>query len=229
MDNTTAEAVRLWRFQLDEPLEANWGAILSVDERERANRLKIPVIRQRFINGRVRMRHALAAELKTEPTALKFEYTSTGKPYLTGTPLHFNFSHSENCALFATANIPVGVDIERRRSTTAFESMEPTIFTAEERHFLNQRSGTERETAFFQLWTCKEALVKATGEGFQAILRYQIRFSFPDHQPIGVDLHGNTLPWSVRSFTLREMFLAAIVVANNDHAKEIALQWITER
>jgi 4'-phosphopantetheinyl transferase len=225
MNDTTAVVVRLWRFQLDEMLQTNAEIMLSSDERARADRLKFPLVRQRFINGRVLLRQTLAAELKTEPAALKFEYTPTGKPYLAGTSLHFNFTHSENLALLAIATVPVGVDVERKHFRKEYQSMEPTIFTAEERELLNRLSGTERENLFFTLWTCKEALIKATGEGFQVMLRHQIRLDEKMVRAYVQDSNGSPIPWLLKPLDMDNAFSAAVAAGiEKDASSEIRIQ-----
>jgi 4'-phosphopantetheinyl transferase len=214
--------IRLWRFHFDDPTHTDVYTILSADERQRAERLKIPIVRQRFINGRVLLRQTLAAQLNIEPDALQFEYSDSGKPYLAKTPLHFNFSHSEDCALLAIAGVPVGVDVEAKRASTALSSMETTMFAASERSYLNQFNDPERDTAFFRLWTCKEALVKATGEGFQAILRYQIRFE--EDAASALNASDNAIPWLIQSFELDERFTGAVAVACDDSSQVIEIQ-----
>lgn len=227
-DPASAVLVRLWRFQLDQLSEGSTSDILSLDERARAERLKIPQVRQRFINGRTFIRQTLAAELNIDPAALQFEYTSTGKPYLSDTPLHFNFTHSGDVALLAVADVSVGIDTEQQRYSPAFQAMEATLFTAAEQAFLNQWSGSERQRLFFELWTCKEALVKATGEGFQAMLRYQVQFDESTDDSQALDADGNPIPWLLQSLELETNFSAAVAAAGHSAAQKIIVQLMND-
>jgi 4'-phosphopantetheinyl transferase len=56
--------------------------LLSADEQERADRLKIPQRRDRFIAGRGILRTILGRYLNQPPQKLKFKYGDRGKPYL---------------------------------------------------------------------------------------------------------------------------------------------------
>lgn len=205
-------SVTLWRVHLDaiDPGEA--AAVLSPDELARANRLKIPQVRQRFIAGRLALRRILASQLQINPAELLFEYIAKGKPHLTGMPLHFNFSHSGGLALLAVADVPVGVDVEQQRSMSALASMEATILTPEEQYRLKQWSGDEQNRLLLHLWTCKEALVKATGEGFQAMLRYQLQWDQPSEPMTVLDQQGKVIPWIVQPLTSDTDYTAAVAV-----------------
>lgn len=73
-----------------------------------------------------------------------------GKPYLEGTPLHFNLSHSGKLLAVAVSDLEVGIDVQER--------------TEKGYPFLRMRlTPAEREEDFFRLWTAKEAYVKLRG------------------------------------------------------------------
>lgn len=77
-----------------------------------------------------------------------------GKPYFPSRPdICFNISHSHGAAVCAIHNKPVGIDIEKLRPAPR-----------------RLASGME-DTAFFRLWTAKEATAKRRGEGVAALLR----------------------------------------------------------
>lgn len=98
-------------------------------------------------------------------------YGEYGKPYLKGTPcgifdypVHFNLSHSQERVMCAISESPVGCDVEK----TADADLEVArrFFTAEEyMHITAQTERQKRNDAFFELWTLKESLMKATGLG----------------------------------------------------------------
>lgn len=207
-------SINLWRVPLDANYSEESAAVLSPDEQARADRLKIPQIRQRFINGRLTLRRILAAQLGQHPAELRFEYAASGKPFLAGMPLHFNFTHSGDLGLLAVADIPVGVDLEQQRSVTALRTMEATILMPEEQQRLDHYIGDERDALLLRLWTCKEALVKATGEGFQAMLRYQLRWDQSSGQMTAHDAQGDAIPWAVQPLTIHNAYTAAIAAAS---------------
>jgi 4'-phosphopantetheinyl transferase len=155
--------VRVVRLNRDTlPLEL---ALLSPEERERAARFRFETDRRRFIACRAAVRRLLGAELGRPPESLTFVYGPHGKPALSGeTSLRFNVAHSGPLALLAlTDGIELGVDIEAIRPDLATSEVAATVFTGAERA---QLLGPNRVDRFFQLWTRKEAYLKAIGEGF---------------------------------------------------------------
>lgn len=76
---------------------------------------------------------------------------------------HFNISHSGGAGLLAVSDRPVGVDIEKNRKVNDFESVSRLSCTDEELRILSALDGEEQNRVFFELWTRKEACVKALG------------------------------------------------------------------
>lgn len=80
--------------------------------------------------------------------------------------LQFNWSHSGDTALVALArSIAPGVDIERLRPRARAMQLAERFFHPEETAALASLNAIEREQAFLQLWTGKEAVLKAMGRG----------------------------------------------------------------
>lgn len=80
--------------------------------------------------------------------------------------LQFNWSHSGDTALVALArSIAPGVDIERLRPRSRAMQLAERFFHPEETVALASLDAIEREQAFLQLWTGKEAVLKAMGRG----------------------------------------------------------------
>ena len=114
-------------------------------------------------------------------------YGEHGKPYLPGSPLHFNLSHSGTLALGVSAPCSVGCDVQKIKPVS--HKIAARFFTAYEQELL---AACENETAFtrlfYRLWTLKESAVKALGTGIAALEQIEIRFENDLPQPI-------TLPW----------------------------------
>jgi 4'-phosphopantetheinyl transferase len=143
---------------------------LSTDERRRADRFQVARDRSRFVAARGMLRILLAQCLGAEPADLEFDYTSSGKPSLTGdwasAGLQFNLSHSGDLALFAVAILnPVGVDVEESRPLPNLAALMELILSPREAGELDGLSGEEKERTFLRIWTRKEAWLKATGIG----------------------------------------------------------------
>lgn len=80
--------------------------------------------------------------------------------------LDFNWSHSGGHAVIAIARgIAPGVDIERRRPRERSLAIAQRFFSAEEVAALAALPPGERDVLFLQLWTAKEAVLKAIGRG----------------------------------------------------------------
>src|SRR5690349_19880357 len=89
--------------------------LLSVDEKERADRFHFPHHRDRFIIARGKLRELLSRYTQVPAEDILFRYGPRGKPYLENNSLdlQFNVSHSDDFAVYAFAlHSEVGIDIE---------------------------------------------------------------------------------------------------------------------
>jgi len=146
------------------------GALLSTEERNRAARLATPEARRAFVAARGRLRQLLGLLSNRPPEGLRIGLDARGKPRLEGdTPprLRFNVAHSGGLLVCAvTLDHQVGVDVERVREEVDCDRIARRFFAAEEAQALSALPSRIRRQAFFACWTRKEAVVKATGEGF---------------------------------------------------------------
>ncbi len=141
--------------------------LLADDELDRAQRLGDDHLRGRWVASRAFLRRRLAALVGADPADLRFEYEPSGKPLLPEGP-HFNLSHSGGCALLAVcAAAPVGVDIEEMRPELSAPPSAERWFSERERAQLAGLAGAVRLRRFFELWTLKEAYLKANGESLR--------------------------------------------------------------
>jgi 4'-phosphopantetheinyl transferase len=165
--------VDVWQFELDLAMDevAEFERVLSPDERARANRFKHADDRDRYIIAHGSLRMLLSRYVDEPPGQLEFNYTPNGKPRLvnpTRPSLRFNLSHSGKLALVAVAHgRAVGIDVERIDPNYDFEPITRQFFTSAEQAALRTSQSHERRNSFFRLWTCKESVLKAMGEGFQ--------------------------------------------------------------
>ena len=112
----------------------------------------------------------LSERLRCENEELCFETTTRGKPlaFVDGKPalVNFNVSHSGRHGLIAfNSKGRVGIDIEERRAREDLDGLIKTVFAPEEQSALSGLAGEPRLLLFYELWTIKEALVKALGDG----------------------------------------------------------------
>lgn len=170
-----ADQVWVWRLGLRETgdLDLAWGC-LSPAERERADRYRRPGDRQGFILTRSWLRRLAGAYLGLAPEGLQFQVSPQGKPFLAGSPLRFNLSHSGDWALLAfSRDRPLGIDLEVHRPVSVL-GLAKRFFQASEWTQLQGLSGDWQRQVFFDYWTAKEAYLKATGEGLGALSRVEI-------------------------------------------------------
>lgn len=140
-------------------------AVLSPAEQERAARFRFDVHRSRYVSAHVLMRRTLAAYCGIDPAALVFDQEELGKPYLRGFPIHFNLSHSGDHAMLAVSASPVGADIELVAAKPDLRKIAARFFAPPESQALDSLPPERLTWGFYRLWTFKEALLKATGEG----------------------------------------------------------------
>ncbi|WP_107851613.1 4'-phosphopantetheinyl transferase family protein [Oceanimonas marisflavi] len=139
--------------------------ILSEAERQRLERMTNPLQRQLFLLGRYLLRQRLGILLGKSPAALEIGLSARGKPGLAGSNWQFNLSHSSSLlALAISPEAPVGVDLESRKlERNGIDRLARRYLTAEEQHWL--ASSPQPGNDFQQLWTIKEAVLKADGSG----------------------------------------------------------------
>lgn len=147
------------------------NALLDPAERARAARFAFPGLRRRYRVGRAVLRCALGAWTGQCPASLVFESGPQGKPALPGGPA-FNVSHAAGRLLLAIApQGRLGIDIELLRRVEDLEGIARHNFADDEREALLARPIAGRDRAFLELWTRKEALIKALGGGLSIPLQ----------------------------------------------------------
>lgn len=160
--------VQLWQIDLDAPLRAQAVACLDGDEMYRAGRFRHERDRQRFIGGRVWMKHLLARAVGCSVEEVLLTASAEGKPQMLqpDPTLTFNLSRSGHWAMMAIARGgPVGVDVEHWRPIPDAALLADEHFDAEERASWAQLPAAQRDRAFLRLWVRKEACLKAWGVG----------------------------------------------------------------
>jgi 4'-phosphopantetheinyl transferase len=161
---------------LDLPRERLERLLETFSPRERERYRSFAHEEHRFRWGAARglLREVLGRATGRGPARVGFRHAEHGKPHLDDGPLRFNISHSGGAVLIALARVEVGVDIELPRPRRT-DDLARRFFAPGEQERLFALEGESRRNAFFRLWTCKEAFLKATGEGFSRSLRsYEI-------------------------------------------------------
>ncbi len=164
------DEIHVWCVELDAAGEVSTlAAGLNEEERERARGLLSGTHQRRFVVARGMLRQLLGRYLDQDPGAVTFARGAHGKPFLPEGTLHFNVSHTHELALYAIAQSrEVGVDVEWMRPQVAHEQIAARFFSLEEQEALAQVPDEERRAAFYNIWTRKEAYLKARGDGIAA-------------------------------------------------------------
>lgn len=231
------DEVHVWRCSLDQDphqiklLESN----LSENELKRAGRFKSVNGRIHFTVSRGVLRALLGRYLKLAPKDIKFRYGRHGKPSLAAESdsyLSFNVSHSGNVSLYAFAyKSRIGVDIEYMRGERNFQGIAERFYSSGEVTALNALSKDKQLEAFFRLWTCKEAYLKAIGTGLSFGLD-KVEIDIAD----GTDsvlacVNGDAdeaVGWTLKDLDVATGYAAALAV--NGHGRDVRYwQWDSEK
>lgn len=118
------------------------------------------------------------------------ERGAQGKPFAPELPeLHFNLSHAGADVLLAFARAePLGVDLERLDRRVAVDAIAERHFASAEAAALARLAPGPRRAAFLNLWTRKEAVLKAVGAGLSYGLQ-RVEFDVDAAGTVGA-LHG---------------------------------------
>jgi 4'-phosphopantetheinyl transferase len=214
----------VWAAALDisSELLCAYAKTLSGNERERARRFHFERDQKHFIAGRGTLRAILGSYLKMQPAGLQFEYGPRGKPMVAkiedNPTLHFNLAHSDGLLVVAvTEHCSIGVDVERVRLMEQADDLVERFFSPNEAKKLRGLPVHQRTRAFFNLWTRKEACLKATGDGIAERL-HEIAVSFLPDEPVRVlnafsDTEPATAVWTLAELSPAEEYAAAIAAA----------------
>jgi 4'-phosphopantetheinyl transferase len=172
------DEVHVWYLAV-EPGSHNWALerreILSEREEDRRTRFVFEKDRRLFLASHVLVRSVLSKYAAIPPAEWSFAEHDNGKPFIIGpdgaTLLRFNLSHTRGMAAIAVAlDLEVGIDVEQI-SGSDDEHLAKTCFTEAERRGLDSLPEMERLDRFFDLWTLKEAYLKARGTGLSTPLQ----------------------------------------------------------
>jgi 4'-phosphopantetheinyl transferase len=155
------------------PDVATARAVLSAEERARCDRFRFERDRRDFAAAHALLRGALAFHGGRPAGSWRFEADAAGKPFLVGHPgIEFSIAHTRGlvaCAL-SVAGL-VGVDVEVLDEARDAEEIAERYFAEPEIRALRSCApGVERQARFTELWTLKEAYVKALGSGLRQSL-----------------------------------------------------------
>lgn len=218
--------VDLWLFSLDADAETAGGlaAYLAPDEEARASRFRHADDVRRYRVARGALRVLVARYLGLRPQSLRFAYGPHGKPGLAAgcgdLALEFNLSHSGDVAFAAFCiGHPVGVDLEPAGRTVDALALAGRYGSPGEQAMLQALDPGARARRFIELWTCKEAWLKASGLGVTAGLA-GLDIDFTGLRPRIAQLpqrQGGVCEWSLALFEPVLNHVAAVALRDPHH------------
>lgn len=210
-DKSPIEANRVTIFRLklpdNEQLVSNWHALLQAREQQRAAKFRQSANRNAFILGRGLFRIIAGQITGQSPQQVTIDTSYTGKPYLAHAPnWHLSVSHTGDWVVVAVAQVPVGIDVEYVNPRFIIDDLIPAVLTPDEQRTMTK--STNARLLFYELWTRKEALVKATGKGMDDDF-----INVPGlegRHVVDSDLIGDMGPWQVQPFVIADSYQAAL-------------------
>ena len=165
-------AITLWWCELHATTDQleSYATVLSAAERALAARFGARLLRDRYIIGRSALRLALSRTLGVAAADVSIVRGARGRPQLEGNAqLDFNVSHTGDVALIGLCHVGrIGVDVERCDRRINVDGIARKFLTARERGSLATSSADQARRTVLTLWTCKEAMSKATGDALSA-------------------------------------------------------------
>jgi 4'-phosphopantetheinyl transferase len=218
-------ACQLWYWQLEAlPPALLERAIpfLSDGELARYHRYRVNEPARTFLAARFLLRSLLSAYGALDPREWRFAANPWGRPYILNPDpacheLVFNLSHKPGMVTcLAGWDRRLGVDVEdTSASRTYWLQVADRFFSPSEVAKLHQLPPDRQPNRFFELWTLKEAYIKARGRGLSLGLS---AFSFsPEHYRATVQFDAgfddDPARWDFRFFRPDAKHLIATAVS----------------
>ena len=215
--------IDVWHIQLDGPIApgVNPDAVLSVDERARANRFVFARDATRFRVCRTLLRFALAWYLNESADLVRLTAGKYGKPRLVDSRgLYFNVTHAQGRGLIAFGTMgEVGVDMEPIDRDIDPSEIAASNFTANEIATIAAApTEQEKQRAFLRLWTRKESVLKAAGFGIvRGLDTVDVTQQITSVAGLnGTQANDGASRWMVRDLKLEDGFVGAIAAPCGD-------------
>jgi 4'-phosphopantetheinyl transferase len=153
-----------------EYIDSVWQTAVTPDEWQQFQKIVVTREREARLVARALLRQWIAEYLQTDPLQLIFSANAQGKPFLQGSHLQFNVSHSGHLIVIAFClEAPVGIDVEVMQKAVDIAAVAGRVFDPDICRQLQQLPMAKQGRAFFQLWTALEAYVKGLGSGLASL------------------------------------------------------------
>lgn len=165
--------VHIWIVNQDQVVDykSHFLQLLSQEEQERLLAFKCRDSYLRFVLRRGILRMLLALYTQQHPAEVVISVRKYGKPYLASGELHFNISHSDELAIMAFSENRLGIDIEKIQPIDDAVLVVNHQYSTCEQQYWSSLDEDERLSAFYKIWTGKEAFIKFIGTGLTMPLK----------------------------------------------------------
>ena len=175
---------------LDDAAIAEAESVLSDEERTQFRRFHFAGDARDYAAAHALLRRVLSRHDDREPRSWRFDKTPNGKPFLRDAgnfSASFSLSHTRGMVACAvTGGADVGVDVESVDRDVDAAAIAARFFAPEEAAQLMTLDSDARRARFFDLWTLKEALVKALGTGMATALN-RLAFTVDPNGRVSLD------------------------------------------
>jgi phosphopantetheine--protein transferase-like protein len=141
---------------------------LSGQEKIQAEGFVNNTLKDKYILSHGLLRYLLSLYVERNPQDIQYLVNQFGKPFLKddNCTLQFNMSHSKDYAVYIIAlEDQVGIDIEWKDKDINIQEIFELVLSPTEVTNFNQLNSEEKFHAFYCIWTKKEAIIKAIGQG----------------------------------------------------------------
>ncbi len=227
--------IHVWRFQLDR-VEADlirFKNCLSAEEHDRAASFRFIQDQKRFVIRRAILRHLLGSYLDLPARNVRLLSETNKKPVVEdqngSSGVRFSCSQSADWGLITVArDRELGVDIECHGALTDVNHMAEICLSQNEIIEFLELTEDVKIKYFIDVWTCKEAFVKAIGKGLSFPLK-EITVPMKSNQPVKLlKVENHALAgerWKLISLDVKPGFSAALAYENWD-AKLKFFEWV---
>ena len=222
-DHAVPNAVTVWWADARE-----WAAgepsvlyLLSASELDRWRRLRSSEHRSTYACAHILVRLLASHMLRIDPGALDLRNDARGKPLLGDAEVpSISISHSTPMAAAAfCSSTLVGVDVEARRPPRRLDTVALRVMSGAEARAWHA-DAAPRLDAFYDMWTVKEALLKASGVGIAGGMS-GLDVGLPPRacgRPTSApDCMGSASQWAYQALDLLPGWSAAVAVRATTH------------
>lgn len=217
-------------FQAPE-VQAKFSALLTPQEVERQQRLHLEALKRQFALTRALQRQVLSEYVAdVAPAQWQFQASAEGRPTLAPpfdrTGLHFNLAHTDGVVAMAVCrHARVGIDVEKLGRAPL--AVAERYFSTAEAAQLRALPPESQPRRFLQLWTLKEAYLKATGAGLAGGLS-RMSFLFGTDEDLRFERadDADAARWQFRQYELgaRHVLGLAVLPRAGDDPLEVTLR-----